>query len=95
MVGAAPVGVGVRSRLWVPMGVLVVVGLAALQQELRSGSSSGDRVATAERDEVVRVIDGDTVVLRAAGKSRLMLEAPSYGDSGSPTEAVPPAPGIA
>lgn len=55
-----------------PIGVLVVVGLVALQQELRPGSRSGDRVAPAESDVVVRVVDGDTVVLRSAGKSRLI-----------------------
>jgi micrococcal nuclease len=62
----------VRRRLWVPIAVLVVAGLVTLQEELRSGSSSGDRLAAAESDEVVRVVDGDTVVLRSAGKSRLI-----------------------
>jgi micrococcal nuclease len=56
----------------VPIAVLVVAGLAILQQDLRSGSPSADRVAPAESDEVVRVVDGDTVVLRSAGKSRLI-----------------------
>jgi micrococcal nuclease len=56
----------------VPTAVLVVVALALLQQELRSDSSSGGRAAAAQSDEVVRVVDGDTVVLRAAGKSRLI-----------------------
>jgi len=56
----------------VPIGVLVVAGLVMLQQELRSGSPGGDRGAAAKSDEVVRVVDGDTVVLRAAGKSRLI-----------------------
>lgn len=54
------------------VGVLVVVGLAALQQELRSESPGGDRMPAAESDQVVRVIDGDTVELRSAGKSRLI-----------------------
>lgn len=55
-----------------PIAVLVVAGLATFQQELGSRSPSGDRVAPAASDEVVRVVDGDTVVLRSAGKSRLI-----------------------
>jgi micrococcal nuclease len=62
----------VRRRLWVPIGVLLVAGLATLQLERGSGSPGGDPVASAESDEVVRVVDGDTVVLRSAGKSRLI-----------------------
>ena len=52
--------------------LLVVAGLAILQPDLRSGSPSGDWTASAETDVVVRVVDGDTVVLRSAGKSRLI-----------------------
>jgi micrococcal nuclease len=74
--------VGVKRRLWVPTAVLLVVTLALLQQELRSGSPSGDRVAEAQGDDVVRVVDGDTVVMRAAGKSRLIgVDTPEvFGD---------------
>jgi micrococcal nuclease len=52
------------------VGVLAVAALVGLQQELGSGSPGGD--SGAGEDEVVRVVDGDTVVLRAAGKSRLI-----------------------
>jgi endonuclease YncB( thermonuclease family) len=69
---AALAGVGVKRRLWVPAAVLVLVTLALLRQELWSSSPNGDRVAAAQRDEVVRVVDGDTVVMGAAGKSRLI-----------------------
>jgi micrococcal nuclease len=63
---------GVRL-LWVFLGVLVLLAVGvSVQDLLRSGSSGGDRVAPAASDEVVRVVDGDTVVLRAAGKSRLV-----------------------
>jgi micrococcal nuclease len=43
---------------------------------------SGERAAAAARDEVVRVVDGDTVVLRSAGKSRLIgVDTPEvFGD---------------
>jgi len=66
----------------VPIVVLVLASLPSLAPQLRSGSPSGDvRVAT-ERDRVVRVVDGDTVVLRSAGKSRLIgVDTPEvYGD---------------
>jgi micrococcal nuclease len=52
--------------------VVVLAGGASLRGEFRSESSSGDRMPPAESDEIVRVIDGDTVVLRSAGKSRLI-----------------------
>jgi micrococcal nuclease len=52
--------------------VLLVAGLAMFQQELGSQSPSRDRMAPAESDVVVRVVDGDTMVLRSAGKSRLI-----------------------
>lgn len=61
-----------RRRLWVSIGVLLIAGLATLQLERGSGSPGGDPVAPAESDEVVRVVDGDTVVLRSVGKSRLI-----------------------
>lgn len=41
-------------------------------QELRSGWSNRDRETAAEQDQVERVVDGDTVVLGSAGKSRLV-----------------------
>jgi len=62
----------VTRQLWIALGVLLVAGLVTLQHELGSGSSSGDRVAPAGSDEVMRVVDGDTLVLRSAGKSRLI-----------------------
>jgi micrococcal nuclease len=59
--------------LWVLLGVLLLLAVGvSVQDLLRSGSSGGDRVAPAASDEVVRVVDGDTVVLRSAGKSRLI-----------------------
>jgi micrococcal nuclease len=61
-----------RRRLWVLIAVLVVAGLATFQRELGPQSRGGERMAPAESDVVVRVVDGDTVVLRSAGKSRLI-----------------------
>ena len=61
-----------RRWVWGPIAVLLIAGLATFQQELGSQSPSGDRIAAAESDVVVRVVDGDTVVLRSAGKSRLI-----------------------
>jgi micrococcal nuclease len=58
--------------VWVAVVVLVVVAGASLQGQFRSGSPSAERPAGARGDEVVRVVDGDTVVLRSAGKSRLI-----------------------
>jgi endonuclease YncB( thermonuclease family) len=43
-----------------------------VQGQLRSESPAGDRVMPAASDEVERVVDGDTVVLISAGKSRLI-----------------------
>jgi micrococcal nuclease len=56
-------------RTLVPIAVLLIAGVAAFQEELGSGSASGDRAGS---DVVVRVVDGDTVELRSAGKSRLI-----------------------
>jgi micrococcal nuclease len=67
-----PWGAGVRKRLPMTIGVLVVAALVTVQQECGSGSPSGGPVAPTGSDEVVRVIDGDTVVLRSAGNSRLI-----------------------
>jgi micrococcal nuclease len=53
----------------VPIAVLLVAGVAAFQQELGSGSASEGRAGS---DVVVRVVDGDTVELQWAGKSRLI-----------------------
>ena len=55
-----------------PIAVLLIAGVAAFQQELGSGSTSGDRAVPAGSDVVVRVVDGDTVELQSAGKSRLI-----------------------
>jgi endonuclease YncB( thermonuclease family) len=55
-----------------PIAVLLIAGVAVFQQELGSGSASGDRAGPARSDVVVRVVDGDTVELRSAGKSRLI-----------------------
>ena len=55
-----------------PIAVLLIAGVAAFQQELGSGSASGDRAVPAGSDVVVRVVDGDTVELQSAGKSRLI-----------------------
>jgi endonuclease YncB( thermonuclease family) len=55
--------------------VLLVVGVVLAGGARLKGqfeSSSGDHVAPAGSDEVVRVVDGGTVVLRSAGKSRLI-----------------------
>jgi micrococcal nuclease len=70
------VGIGVRKqggrRLWVLVGLVVVLAGASLKGEFRSESPGVDRVPPAGSDEVVRVVDGDTLVLRSAGKSRLI-----------------------
>lgn len=59
--------------LWLLVGIVVVLASgASLQGQFRSESSGGDRVPPAGSDRVVRVVDGDTVVLRSAGKSRLI-----------------------
>jgi micrococcal nuclease len=59
--------------LWLLVGVvLILAGGASLQGQFRSESSGGHRVPPAGNDRVVRVVDGDTVVLRSAGKSRLI-----------------------
>jgi len=52
--------------------VLVVVVVGCSEEDLGSGKPSADRVTTAQSDRIVRVVDGDTVVLRSAGKSRLI-----------------------
>ena len=57
-----------KRRLGTVIIVLVVAGFAAWQQS--SGPTSTEQPAGL--DEVVRVVDGDTVELRDAGKSRLI-----------------------
>lgn len=52
--------------------VLLVVAGASLQGQFRSATPSAERLLGARTDEVVRVVDGDTVVLRSAGTSRLI-----------------------
>jgi endonuclease YncB( thermonuclease family) len=53
-----------------PIAVLLIATVAVFQQELGSGSASDDRAGSG--DVVVRVVDGDTVELQSAGKSRLI-----------------------
>src|SRR5918997_4394442 len=55
-----------------PIAVLLIAGVAMFQQELGSGSASGDRVGPPGSDVVFRVVDGDTVELQSAGESRLI-----------------------
>ena len=55
------------------VGVIVLLaGGASLQGQSRSESPGGDGVPHAASDEVVRVVDGDTVVLHSGGQSRLI-----------------------
>jgi micrococcal nuclease len=55
------------------LAVLAAVALAALAAlVLRAPPAGSPQPAPGRSDEVVRVVDGDTVVLRAAGKSRLI-----------------------
>ena len=62
-----------RRLLWLLVAVLLLAGGVSLDRELASRSSGGDPPpAAVGTDEVVRVVDGDTVVLRGAGKSRLI-----------------------
>ena len=58
-----------KRRLVTATAVLLIAAFAAWQQE-PWGSGGSD--LPAGRDEVVRVVDGDTVELRSAGKSRLI-----------------------
>ena len=61
-----------RNATWLAIAALAVamVGFATSESG-RSPSQSDSRVSDGH-DTVVRVVDGDTVVLRAAGKSRLI-----------------------
>jgi micrococcal nuclease len=52
--------------------VVLLAGGASVRGEFRSESSGGDGVPPAASDQVVRVVDGDTLVLRSTGKSRLI-----------------------
>jgi micrococcal nuclease len=52
--------------------VVVLAGGASLQGQFRSASPGGNRLPPASSEEVVRVVDGDSVVLGSAGKSRLI-----------------------
>lgn len=62
---------GRRAR-WL-MIVALAVGLFGVTTTDRSGApNGGDQNASDVGDTVVRVVDGDTVVLRSAGKSRLI-----------------------
>lgn len=55
------------------MLVAVAVGLLGVTTSRRSGDpNGGEQSASGAVDTVVRVVDGDTVVLRSAGKSRLI-----------------------
>ncbi|MBA3299059.1 MAG: thermonuclease family protein [Thermoleophilaceae bacterium] len=58
--------------MWAFVGVVAALAGGAGLQEFRSGSPGRDRGLPAGNDAVVRVVDGDTVVLRSAGKSRLI-----------------------
>jgi micrococcal nuclease len=53
------------------MTVALVVAILGVTTAGRSGGGS-DQSAANTRDTMVRVVDGDTVVLRSAGKSRLI-----------------------
>jgi micrococcal nuclease len=53
--------------------VALVAGICGLVAAGCAGDpTAGDHPAARENDQVVRVVDGDTVVLRSAGKSRLI-----------------------
>lgn len=53
--------------------VAVAVAILGVTTSDRSdGPSGGDESSSSVSDTVVRVVDGDTVVLRSAGKSRLI-----------------------
>ena len=52
--------------------VVLLAGGTSLQGCLGSRSPDENRIPRAGIDEVVRVVDGDTVVLRSAGNSRLI-----------------------
>jgi micrococcal nuclease len=62
-----------RPTLWMLVAVAVVLaGGASLKGQFGSEQPDGDGVASAASDVVVRVVDGDTLILRSTGRSRLI-----------------------
>jgi micrococcal nuclease len=60
-------------RARIVIALFVVVALVGFTTSDPAGAPSASEPNAAPRDDtVVRVVDGDTVVLRAAGKSRLI-----------------------
>lgn len=60
------------SAAWTTVALLAVALLGVLRSERCAGPTPSDRSASDATDTVVRVVDGDTVVLRSAGRSRLI-----------------------
>ncbi|MDP2712979.1 MAG: thermonuclease family protein [Solirubrobacteraceae bacterium] len=61
-----------RPATWLAVALLAAAIFGAGAYERASGPSAGDQSASSAIDTVVRVVDGDTVVLRSAGRSRLI-----------------------
>ena len=61
-----------RRPLWLVLGVLLLAAGGTSFDGLVGSEAPVEEPAVAGTDEVVRVVDGDTVVLRVAGKSRLI-----------------------
>ena len=61
-----------RNATWLAMAALAVAMLSFATSEPGGGPTRRDSIVSHGRDSVVRVVDGDTVVLRSAGKSRLI-----------------------
>ncbi len=58
--------------MWLVTVALAVAVFSVTMSDRFGGPSGSDQGGADARDAVVRVVDGDTVVLRSAGKSRLI-----------------------
>lgn len=60
------------NATWLMIAALAVAGVGFATSEPAGGPTGSDASVSDGDDTVVRVVDGDTVVLRSAGKSRLI-----------------------
>lgn len=61
-----------RNATWLGIAVLAVAIFGEAASERAGGPTESDSSVSGATDHVVRAIDGDTVLLRSAGKSRLI-----------------------
>lgn len=61
-----------RQASWATIVALAVAALAVTTSDRSGDPNAGNQRGRDVSDTVVRVVDGDTVVLRSAGKSRLI-----------------------